>query len=271
MKTVLVAVVVALAWAGSAVAAPETDRESYGLVGPKTIREREGLVGPVQKVVESSAPVTINNGEIVEAQPTDKFITTFDRQGNFIEWQSFNSSGALDEWTVAQYETPGYIRHWTKYAQDGAVKRKIVGTYDPERNISEQIIYSGDGSLSHYGITTFDSDGNIVEAVTTEPDGRVLMRIVFSYNSKQQKTREVIHGEIKAETTQEFRSDARGNLENHRILGADGSTWLEYRFSEYALDLRGNWIRRKSTAILYGKDGSKDEIVSIRYRAITYY
>ena len=261
MKAVLIAVVVALAWAGSVLAAP------------KTARELSGFVGLVREVVESRATIADDGGEAVEERPRLTRITKYDRRGNFVEWGDFKPSGALAERSVLEYATPGYIRTATTYTADGTVDVVTVGTYDAARRTADVIVNNGDGSIRHKATLTFDANGNNVQNVLTSPEGRAISRLVLSYNSKQQTIRWAWYKEgASAPSIEEFIYDGNGNLRRHRDLRSDGSVWLESRFIEYEFDTNGNWIKRKQMSEFYSRDGDKFlENKQVIYRKITYY
>ena len=256
---VLVAVMVALAWASSVLAAP------------KTGREYDGLVGPVQKVVVSKATLSGEEGETVEGQPWVTEIRTYNETGDVVEAIEFGRDGDPAERQVLTYDAATYASERMVFWPDGTVKGKFIFAYDDVRKLYAVQDYDADGTLRGKGTIILDHNGNVLESIDLDPDGRVLSNTTLTYNSVQQVESITFQIGISAPQLEVYSYDSKGNVQHRRDHNTDGSVRFEQHYEGYKLDARGNWIKRKIITKWYDSDELGSEKSYLIYRKITYY
>ena len=242
------------------------------LAGPVTALEDAGLVGPVYIIVERSYWLDLDEETPAEGSLYYKSMRVFDRNGNITESFKQGSSDDTEKKTTMEYDENGYLREMMSSSLDGIVKGRSVGEYDAERNLSTIKVYDGDGVLQGMGEVIYDDRGILVETRTFTVDGELVGRVVYRYDEAgRQVGQETYERSDLVETTvREFA--ANGEVARAESYRPDG-TQSFCSESTYALvyDDVGNWVRRETTSIDCLEGRSREEMMSVTVRDITYH
>lgn len=260
MKAVLVAVVVALAWASTALAAP------------KSSLEYEGLVGPVHKVETRSPSLTDFGRTQSERRLKLDDIKIFDRAGNLVEIQEFRWNGALKDRQVIAYDSRGYQSELIEYRPDGTVHMKLKGDFDANRNMYLLTLYDTDGSTHLKSTALFDNDGNIMEVKAFRLDGALIKKTVSTYGPSRKLIRQKGFYADRLFSKVFFKYDINGHLRERTFHWMVGKKYVEHTRFQYDFDSRGNWISRVGSRRTRFSDGEEiKERDEITRRVILYF
>ena len=94
-----------------------------------------------------------------------KTISTYDSNGNQVEWSWYDSDGSLKSKYISTYDTNGNQVESSWYNSDGSLDDKTIYTYDSNGNQVEQTKYDSEGSLKSKYISKYDSKNRIVELI----------------------------------------------------------------------------------------------------------
>ena len=146
------------------------ERNLFGKV--KSIRSMEYDVvdkfGDIQKV-NISFSIRFNNYEI------------FNKEGNVIEYNGYNSDGSLDDKYIYKYDDNGNRIESNGYNSDGSLKSKFIDKYDDNGNKIEYIRYNSDGFLDWKSISKYDDKGNRIESIEDNSNGSLNYTLSYDY------------------------------------------------------------------------------------------
>jgi hypothetical protein len=255
----------------------------------KSDLESEGMHGRVRMIREEDAYMVRRNGAYVEEQRNLRSITSYDSNGNVIEYTHFhsgihggprifsartryinNADGQLYE--ELRYDTDGSLDSRTRYILQAAQNRVIALHYLATGILSsERLIY------------LYADNGDILKLIQT---GDPAIWIVFEYDDRGRRVGEV-HctaraGSINPDMSRpdsmnpcgsgrfsgrnNFAYDDRGN----RLI-EDIRTINQYITYEYEFDSRGNWTRKVESQRQTVNGREVIEPSRVMYRTIRYY
>ena len=145
-----------------------TDSQSDSSSKPEA-PERQGwredfpLYGDVESVVVATYKLEEKFGEVVQGDIVDCEKYYFNKAGDVIERDKYNSYGSLRGKDVYKYDTSGNMIEGAGYNSDGSLLCKEIYKYDTSGNMIEEALYNYDGSLDEKLIYKYDTSGNVIE------------------------------------------------------------------------------------------------------------
>ena|ERR1700730_7691190 len=198
----------------------------------------DGLFGPIHTSRTEIASVTERDGANVEGPRT------------LVMSVEYN-----DDWTRAVVRT---------YRPDGSTSHKTLYTYDPEGRWSEIAYYV----LRSSSMNKTEENGGKAESAFYNADGSVANRSVMRRNEEGNWE----HSEYKADGAVSSRtvsiSDGKGWGSELQEYNGEGVLIRKQTYN-HEYDSHGNWT--KETEWHWESETGKSTLVSIRYRAISYY
>lgn len=226
---------------------------------PKNDLGEDGLKGKVRNVIAQSARMA-KGGQALES-PQLSSTASYDEQGNLTERVLFDYRGNVSQKSTYKVvdgdrtSKTEYIHH--DYDPPPAMGPPPTGKAKPrdprydtkykykyEGNKVECAIYFGNGVRGNKDVATYDEKGNLVKMERYTPDGG----LNFSRTSV---------------------FDKQGVETEKTYYNGDDSIGEVYEYTDYEIDLRGNWIKRKA----WQSRGNKANFqpYEIQSRTITYF
>ena len=115
--------------------------------------ERQGweenipLYGDVESVVVAEYKLEEKFGEVVRGDIVDCAKYYFNKAGDVIERDKYNSYGSLRGKDVYKYDTSGNMIEEAGYNYDGSLDEKLIYKYDASGNVIEKSKYYGEALL----------------------------------------------------------------------------------------------------------------------------
>ena len=115
--------------------------------------ERQGwnnsipLYGDVESVVITTYELKEKFGEIVREDVWDCEKYYFNKAGDVIEWDKYNSNGSWEWKYIYKYDASGNMIEEAKYNSDGSLREKWICKYDTSGNMIEMTEYRGEALL----------------------------------------------------------------------------------------------------------------------------
>ena len=226
---------------------------------PKNDLGENGLKGRVRSVNAQSAKISAD-GQSLEGQQLS-YNESYDEQGNLAERTSFDYRGNIrdksaykivdgDKATSIEYfhheydPPPPMAPPSSGEAKPRDPRYNMKFKYKYEGNKVERIIYYNDGTQGNRNISTYDEKGNLIRWELYTSEGQLNFSRTSVFNKQG----------VESETT---------------YYHGDGSISSAYKYTDYEIDLRGNWIKRKS----WQSKGDKTNFQPYRIesRTITYF
>jgi len=225
---------------------------------PKTDREEAGLKGKVRGVNAQAVKLS-RDGKSFEGQNLLTYVGQYDEQGNLVESTGFDYRGNMRERSVYSiidgYKTAKsqYFRH--EYdppppaapPSEGEPKPRdprfdVRYIYKHDGNKVERTTFLSDGTQSSRAVMIYEK-GNKVKVESYDRDGNLYFTSVTTYGDKGEE------------------------LESTYYRG--GSVSSRHKYTDYEIDLRGNWIKRK---MWLSKSENEDfQPYELQSRTITYF
>ena len=226
---------------------------------PKTSREQEGLKGKVRSVITQRAQLVDRNGQWAEGEQQLSRTEAYDEQGNFVERVNFDSKGNMDNksaYGIIDGDLTAKVQHfqhdYDPPPEAPSAAQKPVKPRDPRYDLKYKFKYVG----------------NTVECTTFANDGSQISRTVSTYDGGDN---------IKVEF---YGDDGKSHLSSAIVYGnrgeqlvtayyRNGALRSRYKYTDYEIDRRGNWIKRKMWT---GKDAQSElQPIEMQSRTITYF
>ncbi len=223
---------------------------------PKNDLGEDGLKGKVRSVIVQSERMA-KGGYSLES-PQLSSTASYDEQGNLTEQVLFDYRGNVSQKTAYKivdgdktsktdyihhdYDPPPAMASGKAKARDPRYDTKYKYKY--EGNKVERIIYFSNGVRGNRNVSTYDEKGNLIKWELYTPDGA----LNFSRTSV---------------------FDKQGVEIEKSYYNSDESLGEVYKYTDYEIDLRGNWIKRKA----WQSRGNKTDFqpYEIQSRTITYF
>jgi hypothetical protein len=230
-------------------------------------REHEGFKGPVRKVfVERSSQTEVGNAPVGARCPEET--QNYDQQGRLIshllypgvcgedgearETYSYdkdeNRLGRQDDRKASgiPISSPNPPMPSDRKNQNSSYSTKRVLKHDSKGRISEESVYSPSGQLIDKTIYKYDSQNRLIEWESVDDAGSISEKQTFIYNGDER-----------------FPSGSIG-------IGSDGKPDSRETYSDYEVNSRGDWIKRRE--ILEHLDQpNQAKTIRIIIRTIDYY
>ncbi len=232
--------------------------QSVSAQTPKTDREETGLKGKVRSVISQVENLSKDNKGVERETPL-VYTESYDEQGNRVERIDFDYRGNIREKSV--YKTidgdktamTEYVRHdydpppamavpsqGEQKPRDPRYTSKFKYKYDG--NTVERSTYSNDGTFTQRIVTTYDK-ANKVKVEAYDRDGRLYFNSTSVYGDKGEEIVTIYY---------------RGGVISSK-----------FKYTDYEIDWRGNWIKRK---MWLGKnEQAAFQPHEIQSRTITYF
>ena len=232
--------------------------QSVSAQTPKTDREEAGLKGKVRSVTTQAGKLP-KDGKTAEGRPQLVSTESFDEQGNRVESVDFDYKGNIREKSVYKIidgdktANTEYFRH--DYDPPPAMASPPQGEPKPR-------------DPRYTNKFKYKYDGNTVERSTHSNDGTLLNRIVTTYDKTNEVKVEAYdrNGRLYFKSTSVY-GDKGEEIET--IYYREGVISSKYKYTDYEIDWRGNWIKRK---MWLGKNEQADfQPYEIQSRTITYF
>ena len=181
----------------------------------------ENLKGKVKSITENTYEAVDKFGQIEKGDvlyDRDFSFTIYDKNGNKIEYISYDSDGRLDSKYTYKYDENGNMIEDNSYDSDG-LYYKYTYKYDEKGNEIECISYDSDSRLNFKATYKYNEKGNIIEKNYYDSDGRLNFKATYKY-------------------------DKKGNNIEYNICYSDGSldkTTYKYK---YEYDKNNNWTQQ---------------------------
>ncbi len=224
---------------------------------PKTDRELAGLKGKVRSVIAQHAKLA-EDGKSLSGPQQLSYNEGYDEEGNLSERESFDYRGNISQKDV-----------YLVIDGDKAVKSQYFHhDYDPPPAMAPP----GEEAKARdprYSLKfKYKYDHNTIERITYYNDGTQGTRSVSTYESAKRVKQETYDREGKLNFTSVSVYGERGEeLESTYYL--KGSVSDRNKYTDYEIDLRGNWIRR--TMWLSKRDNPTLKSYETQSRTITYF
>lgn len=240
--------------------------------GPVTGLEDAGLVGPVYIIVERTYSFEPGDESMTEDSLIDKTMKTFDRNGNVTESIVYGLNDFVAKKTTFEYDQNGYVREMVFFSPDGNTKSRGVSEYDPERNISIMNVYDADDVFQYSGEAIYDDRGILVETRRFTEDGQLFDRVVYRFDDAGRQVGEDAYDRSGLVVTRVSEFAANGQVSRTESYHPDGTPWYCRDWTDELLyDDVGNWVRRETTGIDCLEGRSREEMMTVKIREITYY
>ena len=161
---------------------------SYGQLEKKSEKKNdlteENLKGKVKSIKETPYEAVEKFGQIEKGDMLNTYFTIFtiyNKKGNTIEENDYNSDGSLFSKFTYKYDEKGNIIEKNDYDSDGSLNYKTTYKYDEKGNMIEANFYNSDGSLSFKLTYKYDEKGNMIEATYYNSDGRLDSKTTYKY------------------------------------------------------------------------------------------
>ena len=225
---------------------------------PKTDRELVGLKGKVRSVIAQHAKLA-EDGKSLAGPQQLSYNEHYDEEGNLSERESFDYRGNISQKDV-----------YSVIDGDKTAKSQYFHhDYDPpppEMASSEKEQKPRDPRFSLK--FKYKNDGNTVERIAYYNDGTQGTRAVSTYERGKRVKQESYDRDGKLNLTSVSAYGERGEeLESTYYL--KGSISDRYKYTDYEIDLRGNWIRR--TMWISKRDNPEFRPYETQSRTITYF
>ena len=178
----------------------------------------ENLKGKVKSIKETLYEAVDKFGQIEKGNWFNNYFTIYDKKGNIIEENDYDSDGSLNSKTTYKYDEKGNKIEENDYDSDGRLSYKYTYKYDEKGNIIEENHYDSDGRLRSKYTYKYDKKGNMIEANFYNSDGSLSFKFTYKY-------------------------DEKGNMIEVTYYDSDGS--LNYKTTyKYEYDKNNNWTQK---------------------------
>jgi hypothetical protein len=114
----------------------------------------------VSSLVVEKAPYKAYNS-------SEKYVMTFDRDGNKVQEQGYDESGTL------------VYNHFFKY--------------DSRNNLVEKLEFDGSNSLFEKWVYNFDDKQNIIQTLRYDNEGKIFLKYIYTYDDKGNPIEELLY------------------------------------------------------------------------------
>lgn len=209
--------------------------------------------GSVRNILTSSYN---ENGDLIEETDQSsngivigRFVYKYDRIGNLVEKQSYNSE-SLEDRNCYKYDNSGHLIEESLYKSNNSLLLKIICRYNNKGQQIERDSYRSDGNLFIRTVYRYDNQGNEIEEINYDQENHLDSKTSFKYDSKGNKIEENIYNsDDNLFRKYSFRYDKNSNLIERCIYFPWGS--LISKFT-YRFDNNGNPCEENS----YNSDGT---------------
>jgi hypothetical protein len=226
-----------------------------------------GLKGPVKTVRLEITDIRSRDGKSVEDRRRLISLATYDEKGNMVEEVRYNQDGSVEEKEVFIHD--GFQRQKaTAYKGDGTVISNTVYSYDAEGKLITWSSYKEDGALLLKGTHMYRPDGKPLEGTIYNANGSVMSKTIFKYDSNGKPVEDAVYNSAGVM----FQKNVHGKEDASILYNEDGSIGYQFvnKARTWEYDPQGNWIKQLTPSVVTRRD-TKEEIVSVMYRTITYY
>jgi len=224
---------------------------------PKTDREFAGLQGKVRSVISQYAKLA-EDGKSLAGPQQLSYNESYDEDGNLSERTVFDYRGnisqkevysviegdktAKNEYFHHDYDPPPEMPASKSEQKPRDPRYTIKFKYKYDGNTVERTVYFNDGTQGTRSVSTYER-GKKVKQETYNNDGKLNLTNVSVYGERGEE------------------------LEN--TYYREGRVSDRYKYTDYEIDLRGNWIRR--TMWLGRRDNPELRPYETQSRTITYF
>ena len=161
---------------------------SYGQLEKKSEKKNdlteENLKGKVKSIKETPYEAVEKFGQIEKGDMLNTYFTIFtiyNKKGNTIEENDYNSDGSLFSKFTYKYDEKGNIIEKNDYDSDGRLDYKTTYKYDEKGNMIEATYYNSDGRLSSKTTYKYDEKGNTIEENDYNSDSSLNSKTTYKY------------------------------------------------------------------------------------------
>jgi TonB family protein len=225
----------------------------------KTDWERNGLKGKVRIINAQRTHLSNRDGQTV-GKTQLLYTEQYDEQGTLTNTKSFDYRGNLSAETTYQiidgeqtakskyfphdYDPPAPVAPPSDPSKAGDPRYDMKYRMKYEKNRIERTLFYNNGNQGNRIVITFDDKGNKIKDELYTRDGRINYARISTY-------------------------DEKGNEIEAKIYGSDGSLLSRYKYTDYEVDWRGNWIKRKTWTSK--SETAEVEPYDLSMRTISYY
>ena len=149
----------------------------------------ENLKGKVKSIKETLYEAVDKFGQIEKGNWFNNYFTIYDKKGNIIEENDYDSDGSLNSKTTYKYDEKGNKIEENDYDSDGRLDSKTTYKYDEKGNTIEKNYYSySDGRLDSKITYKYNEKGNTIEENDYYySDGRLDSKTTYKYKYEYDK------------------------------------------------------------------------------------
>ncbi|MDY0144052.1 MAG: hypothetical protein RBR97_19395 [Bacteroidales bacterium] len=217
--------------------------------------------------IEKFGEITKGEAGWQNNQDKDSY-TIFNKNGNIIQWYSYNSRGYLENKYIYEYDEKGNYIERNSYISNGRLDSKKIYKYNDKGKIEECNNYNYNGVLDYSEKYKYDNNDKIIEENWYTSDGKLGYKISYTYNDNGKKIKTIIYdsnGIIQTSQTNDY--NKKGDLIVHNIYNSEGSIKTENKYNyndkgdiveeytfdyiegteqklinKYEYDSKGNWV-----------------------------
>jgi TonB family protein len=227
---------------------------------PKTDREEQGLKGKVRNINAQMTKLSNHDGQAV-GQSQLTYIERYDEEGNLTYRESFDYKGN------PRSETNYQIIDGEKTAKN----KYFSYDYDPPSPMAPPASGTSKPGDPRYDMKyKMKYEKNKIERTLIYNNGNQGNRIVMTFDDKGNQIKHELYirdGSLNYSRTSTY--DEKGNEIESKSYGADGSLMGRYKYTDYEVDWRGNWIKRKTWSSK--SETAEVEPYELNLRTISYF
>jgi hypothetical protein len=196
---------------------------------------------------------------------------TYDPEGRCLEVAYYEGASKLIRRSSFLYDGEGQLLEEVDYGPSGSVMGRIVASHRKDENqakVTEGAVYNRNNSLRSSNLNKTEENGRKGESAIYNADGSVANRSVVRRNEEGNGE----HSEYKADGAVSSRtvsiSDGKGWVSEVQEYNGEG-VLIRKQTYKHEYDSYGNWS--KEAEWQWESETGKSILVSMRYRAITYY
>ncbi len=176
---------------------------------------------------------------ILEAKTTYKY----DKKGNKIEFNQYDSDGSLVFKTTYKHDEKGNEKEKNDWNSDGSLDVKYIYKYNEKGNKIEEC-YDEDGVLLETSTFKYDEGGNETEHIEYDSKGSLLRKETCKYDKKGNRIEASDYdsdGSFIHKWTYEYNEKGNAIEKSYNHFGGSKSKYT-YKHEEY--DKNGNWLKQ---------------------------
>jgi YD repeat-containing protein len=238
----------------------------------KTDRENRGLIGPVKTVSTRRTETPLRDGKPGEPKVAQLDLITFDEQGHMIQEDVIDPDGTPREKWVYTYDANGNRTERSGYESSGGLIAKDTyrNEFDTQGRLITTSMYDADGKLNYRMVRNYDYRGLMTDSTTYDRNGSVSNRSTFTYDEKGKLAEFALYNSAGALMQRQTVTNGRNEMLLSNYDGTLKSREIRSVPIKDELDAHGNWTRLTTNKEVT-QSGRTEAALEITRRIITYY